>query len=232
MCSPSTSVDLNHPSSNSFPVWCAGCRTIQPIALFLDTVDPACYSVRRQCRRCVNKSQKHWRERREHIKAARIARERECERLTCVCGIQINARYRDKHCQSKRHQSIVALIRQHNALTPHHASSASPPAAPPPAAVPIADGLDDLDQKIQAYERQLSLQRTSVSPRAANSISSSPAALPTPHDLHELYLKVQARNRRQSLAMARTSVHDMSTLDASTTTPFTAHDSAIEDQLG
>ena len=89
MSSPSTSVEPKPPQLKLLSSRCAGCRTIQPIALFLDTVDPACYRVRRQCRRCVNKSQKHWRERREHIKATRIARERECERLTCVCRIQL-----------------------------------------------------------------------------------------------------------------------------------------------
>ena len=28
----------------------------------------------------------------------------------CVCGVSIHTQYRDKHCQSKRHRTVVALL--------------------------------------------------------------------------------------------------------------------------
>ena len=116
----------------SYRVLCKGCKVTQPLEMFLHKIDPTCYRVNLQCKRCLNKSTKHWRAHREDIKAARATRERDCERITCVCGVSINARYRVQHCQSKRHLSVVAILRQQNALASN--SSASIVAVSTPAA--------------------------------------------------------------------------------------------------
>ena len=119
-------------SVDSYRVLCKGCRTIQPLPLFLCPVDTSCYRVRMQCKRCIDKSVQYWRAHREDLKAARATRERDCERITCVCGTSITVRHRAKHCQSKRHLSVVAVLRQHNKLPPSISASiipTSPPAA-------------------------------------------------------------------------------------------------------
>ena len=41
-------------------------------------------------------------------------RERQSERVTCVCGATVLASYRERHCQTKRHQTIAALLRNRN----------------------------------------------------------------------------------------------------------------------
>ena len=109
----------------ALPIWCKGCRSIQPFSSFLYKLDLMCYRLHLQCRPCLHKSMEHYRKHREDIKAARMAREQEDERLTCVCGVTIKARHREKHCQTKRHRSVVALLRN---------ASANPPAAPAAAA--------------------------------------------------------------------------------------------------
>lgn len=40
--------------------------------------------------------------------------EKQCERVTCVCGISIRARYREQHEQTKRHKGIVTLLRDNS----------------------------------------------------------------------------------------------------------------------
>ena len=112
-----------------YPIWCKGCRTIQRFSSFLTYVDPACYRVHVQCRQCLQKSTESYRRHRDDIKAARQAREQVCERVACVCGVTINVRYRDRHCQSKRHQTVVALLRYANARPPAPAEAEGGPSA-------------------------------------------------------------------------------------------------------
>ena len=97
---------------------------------------------------------KHWRAHREDIKAARATRKHDAERMTCVCGTSINVRHRTKHCQSKRHLSVVAVLRQYNALSP----IASAPIIP--ASTAAAERERDTSQQefvevIAAAEREL-----------------------------------------------------------------------------
>ncbi len=80
------------------------------IFLVLDLRGPGCYRVHVQCRLCLQKSTENYRKHREDIKTARLAREQVHERVACVCGVTINVRYREKHCRSKRHQAVVALL--------------------------------------------------------------------------------------------------------------------------
>ena len=89
---------------------CKGCRTIQRFSSFLTYVDPGCYRVHVQCLLCLQKSTDNYRKHREDIKMARLAREQVHEHVACVCGVTINVRYREKHCRSKRHQAVVALL--------------------------------------------------------------------------------------------------------------------------
>ncbi len=128
MDNPSNRDNINSTLVDSYRVLCKGCTSILPLPLFLHPVDDSCYRVRMQCKRCINKSQKHWRTNRDDIKAARATRERNIERVTCVCGISINVRHRTKHCQSKRHLSVVAVLREHNALPSNAAASITPAA--------------------------------------------------------------------------------------------------------
>ena len=139
---------------SSYRVLCRGCRTAQPLPLFLYPVDASCYRVRMQCKRCIDKSVKHWRAHREDLKAARATRERDRERITCVCGTSINARHQAKHCQSKRHLSVVAVLRQHNALPPSISGPFVPASAP--AAERESDTLqDEFTEKLDATELKL-----------------------------------------------------------------------------
>ena len=130
MSAQSTTVGSDSTTIDSYRVLCKGCKATQPLEMFLHKIDATCYRVNLQCRRCLNKSNKHWRAHREDIKAARAARERDTERITCVCGISISARYRVQHCQSKRHLSVVAVLRQHNALSPNSNTSTVPASTP------------------------------------------------------------------------------------------------------
>ena len=91
-------------------IWCKGCQSIQRFSSFLSPVDSTCYRVHVQCRRCLQKSTENYRKHREDIKAARLAREQVHERVACVCGVTIHVRYRDKHCKSKRHLTVVAPV--------------------------------------------------------------------------------------------------------------------------
>ena len=126
--------DLSNPDNvNSTPVdscrvLCKGCKSILPLALFLHPVDESCHRLRMQCKRCLNKSNKHWRAHRDDIKAARTTRKTDAERITCVCGISINVRHRAKHCQTKRHLSVVTVLREHNALSSNAGASITPAA--------------------------------------------------------------------------------------------------------
>ena len=139
---------------DSYRVLCKGCRTTQPLPLFLYPVDASCYRVRMQCKRCIDKSVKHWRAHREDLKAARAIRERNLERIACVCGTSINVRHRAKHCQSKRHLSVVAILRQHNALAP--SISASITSASAPAAERRGYTVqDEFTEPLAAAEKQL-----------------------------------------------------------------------------
>ena len=108
-----------------YPIWCKGCRSVQRFASFLTYVDPSCYRVHVQCRQCLQKSTENYRKHREDIKTARLAREQVRERVACVCGVTINVRYREKHCRSKRHQAVVALL--NNAMS--NAPAGGAPAA-------------------------------------------------------------------------------------------------------
>jgi hypothetical protein len=118
--SPTMSTHSTGTAITDLPIWCKGCKSIQPFSSFLYKLDPECYRLHLQCVRCLHKSSENYRKHREDIKAARLAREQEHERVACVCGVTINVRHRDKHCRSKRHQSVVALLRN---------ASVSPPAA-------------------------------------------------------------------------------------------------------
>ena len=94
-------------------VWCGGCRAVHPLSAFLHKLDQASYRVNVQCQSCLQKSSRHYRKHCDDIKAARQVREQQSERVMCVCGVSIHTQYRDKHCQSKRHRTAVALL--HNA---------------------------------------------------------------------------------------------------------------------
>ena len=118
MSTPSTGTAVT-----DLPIWCKGCKSIQRFSSFLYKLDPECYRLHLQCDRCLHKSSENYRKHREDIKATRIAREQELERVACVCGVTINVRHRDKHCRSKRHQSVVALLRNAS-LTPPAAAGA------------------------------------------------------------------------------------------------------------
>ena len=127
--SDQTTLDrANSDSIDSYRVLCKGCKATLSLHLFLHPVDPSCCRIRMQCKRCIEKSLKNRRAHREHINAARAIRERDRERITCVCGTSINARYRAQHCKSKRHLSIVAVLREHNAVFPDVSASITPPA--------------------------------------------------------------------------------------------------------
>jgi hypothetical protein len=95
----STLDNVNSDSIDSYRVLCKECRATLPLHLFLHPVDPSCYRVRVQCKRCIEKSVKNWRAHREDIKAARATRERDRGRITCVCGTSINTRYRAQQLQ-------------------------------------------------------------------------------------------------------------------------------------
>jgi hypothetical protein len=139
---------------NSYSVLCNGCGATQPLLLFLHPVDPSCYRVRVQCTRCIAKSVKHWRAHREDITAARATRERDRGRIICECGTSISARYRAQHCKSKRHLSVVAVLRQHNALPVGTSSSTHPP--PAMAVQPASHTADEeFDALLAAAERDL-----------------------------------------------------------------------------
>ena len=101
-----------------YPIWCKGCRSIQRFSSFLTYVDPGCYRVHVQCRLCLQKSTDNYRKHRDDIKTARLAREQVHERVACVCGVTVNVRYRNKHCRSKRHQSVVSLLNIANPSAP------------------------------------------------------------------------------------------------------------------
>ena len=179
---------------------CKGCKATLPLANFLHPIDASSYRVRLQCKRCVAKSAKHWRAHRDDIKAARATRERDTERITCVCGTSINVRHRAKHCQSKRHLSVVAVLRQHNVLSPHaslsinsapapYTGSSIDTAAPAPAigrqgyTLPQVD--DDefiaaLDRELLAREqrRSLPLWPDSSTPHGATTTATAPTVDP------------------------------------------------------
>jgi hypothetical protein len=90
------------PITASFPVWCRGCRSVQPVAAILRKVD-SCYRVRQQCGKCITKSTKHYHAHRAGIRAAREMRQQDCERVACVCGLTINVKHREKQYHTKRH---------------------------------------------------------------------------------------------------------------------------------
>ena len=94
----------------AIPVWCGGCRAVRPLSAFLHRLDQASYRLNVQCRACLGKSSRHYRKHCDDIKAARQVREQQSERVMCVCGVSIHTQYRDKHCQSKRHRTVVALL--------------------------------------------------------------------------------------------------------------------------
>jgi hypothetical protein len=131
--SPVMSTHSTATAITALPIWCKGCRSIQLFSSFLYKLDLMCYRVHLQCRQCLHKSMESYRKHREDIKAARQAREQEDERLTCVCGVTIKARHREKHCQTKRHQSVVALLR--NATSIPAAAAAAEGASSPNRAV-------------------------------------------------------------------------------------------------
>jgi predicted secreted protein len=141
--SPVMTTHSTSTAITALPIWCKGCRSIQPFSSFLFKLDLLCYRVHVQCRQCLHKSTKHYRKHREDIKAARQAREQEDERITCVCGVTINARYRDKHCQTKRHQSVVALLRD---------------AASPAAAAATSSGAASVNRAVHSEEPERSLK--------------------------------------------------------------------------
>ena len=103
-------------AASSVAVWCKGCRSAQPLASFMYRVDDVCYRMSLQCHRCLHKSSEHYRIHRADIKAARAMRERDAERTMCVCGTSVYTRHREKHLMSKRHQTVVAILRHGNAL--------------------------------------------------------------------------------------------------------------------
>ena len=96
-------------------------------------VDDTCYRMSLQCHRCLHKSSEHYRIHRADIKAARAMRERVIERLMCVCGTSVYTRHREKHLQSNRHQTVVAILRHRNALLASPSSSSLTAAGTPSA---------------------------------------------------------------------------------------------------
>jgi hypothetical protein len=179
---PSTLDSRLATSIHSYRVLCKGCNATLPLPLFLHPIDASSYRVRVQCKRCVAKSAKHWRAHREDIKAARATRERDSERITCVCGTSINVRHRTKHCQSKRHLSVVAVLRQHNALSTH--TSACIDTAPAPAAE--QEGCtpqEEFDEVIAAIEQELARERRRSLPQLPHSstvlVATTEATAPT-----------------------------------------------------
>ena len=180
--------DLSNPDNvNSTPVdscrvLCKGCKHILPLPLFLHPVDESCHRLRMQCKRCLNKSNKHWRVHRDDIKAARATRERDAERITCVCGTSINVRHRVKHCQTKRHLSVVAVLREHRALSPKASAFTIPASASAPSPAPATEpkGLspqEELHEVMAAIEQDLAAQQALRERR--RSLLRSPGPLPT-----------------------------------------------------
>ena len=114
MSSPITTTTSTSPpvdaTAAAIPVWCGGCRAVHPLSAFLHRLDQASYRLNVQCRACLGKSSRHYRKHCDDIKAARQVREQQSERVMCVCGVSIHTQYRDKHCQSKRHRTVVALL--------------------------------------------------------------------------------------------------------------------------
>ena len=155
MSDPPT-LDITESSpATSYSVLCKGCKSILPLSLFLHPVDGSCYRLRMQCKRCINKSSKHWRAHREDIRAARATREADAERITFVCGISINVRHRTKHCQSKRHLSVVAVLREHNALPSNNSVSIGPTSAPAVAERKKQTLREEVESQILAYQQRL-----------------------------------------------------------------------------
>jgi hypothetical protein len=188
----STTDDPSSISINSYAVLCKGCKATQPLQMFLHKIDPTCYRVSLQCKRCLEKSIKHWRAHREDIRAARATRERDCERIACVCGISISARYRTQHCNSKRHLSVVAILRQHSALPSNRGASIIPASAPAAEQESYLrqEEIDDViaaaEQEIAAYEearreRRRSLPNSPVSFTAL--VATTVVTVPTADDL-------------------------------------------------
>jgi hypothetical protein len=181
----STTSDPLHSTiaATSFPVLCKGCNTVHPVARFLHRVDPTCYRLRLQCWRCLEKSSKRWRAHREEIKATRAARERDYERITWVCGVSINAQYRDKHGLSKRHLSVVALLHQHSALLSEPGAPIIPPPAPAALPAQAANRMhrtfdEEVEDTIAALEKELT---------TSHALRSRRVSLPRSLDLPILY---------------------------------------------
>ena len=83
-----------------------------------------------QCKRCINKSNEALaRPPRGHQGGAGHSQGVTPNGVTCVCGTSINVRHRTKHCLSKRHLSVVAVLREHNALPSNAAASITPAGA-------------------------------------------------------------------------------------------------------
>ena len=150
---PTLNITESSPAT-SYSVLCKGCKSTLPLSLFLHPVDGSCYRLRMQCKRCINKSSKHWRTHREDIKAARATREHDAERITCVCGVSINVRHRTKHCLSKRHLSVVAVLREHNAL-PSNASVSIGPTSATAVAERKKPLREEVESQILAYQQRL-----------------------------------------------------------------------------
>ena len=112
-------------------VLCKGCRTMQPVELFLCPVfDTGCYRIRQQCWSCINKSAKQYRKHREDLRSTRHLLETQSERVTCACGISIRASYREQHDQTKRHQAVVALLRNNSTASTTAAKTSLMPSEP------------------------------------------------------------------------------------------------------
>jgi hypothetical protein len=177
MSDPSTLDVFDSTAIDSYRVLCKGCKSTLPLEMFLHKIDVTCYRVNVQCKRCLYKSRKNWRAHKDDIKAARATRERVCERITCVCGVSINTRYRVQHCKSKRHLSVVAILRQHNASLPYASALITPASTSAPTVEresrmsqqEFEQGFDQVfaaaEQEHAAYEalrsRRLSLPRSS-----------------------------------------------------------------------
>jgi hypothetical protein len=190
MSDQSTTVGSNSASVDSYRVLCKGCGIPQPLAMFLHQVDEACHRLNMQCRRCLYKSAKHWREHRQDIKEARATRERDSERITCVCSASINVRHRVKHCQSKRHQSVVAVLRQHNALSPTPSTVICP--SPPTSAAQRGSRTfqEEFDEVVAAVEKELAAGQALRERRRSLPRSTSPTICPRTDNILSGDLKV------------------------------------------
>jgi len=181
MTSTSTST-IAESTMPAVAVLCKSCRAVHPIESFLSPAsDAGCYRIRQQCRSCLTKSAEHYHAHREDLRATRQIRDRQSERVRCACGVSILASYREKHNQTHRHQTFMALLGNgdiYNILARSSTLTAAPTTAQAPARITI-----DAAEAAATSEEQwfAMLDKTRLSPRDPD-VTADPemlGALPT-----------------------------------------------------